>query len=480
MAYFCKFDKISMKYSSAPLILSLLLLPTFASASEHAEGKLNEDVWYLNTTVMINGSHLQGPIPSQSKLCFAPEALKTNRICFSANHPNITKWTPSNVTFVPPRNVPPKGVVILTHPKYVADCYYDRNKARKCNTKIEKEYIEISSYKAHPYIAQVIDSITEEEPEMIHKGRRYEVKGYRMGNHGMGIYMGVHKINTTDIDRWTHDSILFTASKDYPAGTELRVHNGAGKGSPWIVSKGLEENLPEQLVVTGNSQESSETEQDTESKEEDTEEATGEDEKGKEDENTRTGEKDLIAQSLEEGGPAFDDIPATHAYYDAIAWARINDVVGGFEDNTFRPEAGITRAALLKIIIEADENIDITAYTEGDDPFVDVPADAWHAPYIRYAKKHNLVDGFAGNTFRPAQQVTLPEALKILYRFFRIPTLDPQTKGIWYARYLEHAIAHRILFTVNLEVDSPLPRKDVVWIVWKLLEHKERYNCLPY
>lgn len=48
----------------------------------------------------------------------------------------------------------------------------------------------------------------------------------------------------------------------------------------------------------------------------------------------------------------FKDINASHHAYKAIVWAKNNDIVGGYNDGTFRPNSTLTEAQFVKMLVE--------------------------------------------------------------------------------------------------------------------------------
>ena len=121
--------------------------------------------------------------------------------------------------------------------------------------------------------------------------------------------------------------------------------------------------------------------------------------------------------------PVVNEKPKNEAFSDINGhWATdaINTLVGkgvlaGFEDGTFRPEENVTRAQFVKMIVTAF-NINSTA---NDIKFSDVSADMWHSQYVIAAASNNLIFGNDGN-FRPDEQITREDAAVILHRLLSL------------------------------------------------------------
>jgi len=161
----------------------------------------------------------------------------------------------------------------------------------------------------------------------------------------------------------------------------------------------------------------------------------------------------------------FIDISASHNYFSAIKWGKDSGVLSGYSDGSFMPDKIVNRAEFLKIVL-ASKKIDTSNSTQVTG-FHDVDEQAWYAPYVRYAKQFGIVQGYPDGSFKPDQAVNFVEALKMAYATLEVPTIDAE--GEWYQRYLQHAKNNSILYSNAVNVDEGMSRKDVVWIIWKLL-----------
>ena len=124
---------------------------------------------------------------------------------------------------------------------------------------------------------------------------------------------------------------------------------------------------------------------------------------------------DEAGKALYTGAPytgGFSDVDAGAWYAPYAAFARGYQVVKGYPDGTFRPEQGVTRAELVKLL---------SAYQglEGqgsESAFSDVSDSYWASKEIAWAAGLGLVTGYPDGTFRPDQTVSRAEAVVILNR----------------------------------------------------------------
>ena len=113
----------------------------------------------------------------------------------------------------------------------------------------------------------------------------------------------------------------------------------------------------------------------------------------------------------------FSDVPLTAWYAPYVVAARDAGIVEGVGNDLFAPNASITRAAALKIILEA---AGFTA-EEAEALFDDVPTDAWYAGYVTFAKKNDVVGGYADGSFGPANFITRAEVAKVVVNVMELP-----------------------------------------------------------
>lgn len=108
----------------------------------------------------------------------------------------------------------------------------------------------------------------------------------------------------------------------------------------------------------------------------------------------------------------FSDIPTSEWYTNYVLSAAFLDIVSGYDDDTFRPNNNVTRAEAVKIILVAGG---ITEFSSKTPNFSDVNISSdWFAKYTAYAKSSGLVGGYSDGTFRGNQSITRAEVCKIV------------------------------------------------------------------
>lgn len=110
---------------------------------------------------------------------------------------------------------------------------------------------------------------------------------------------------------------------------------------------------------------------------------------------------------------SFEDLEG-HWSEKSVEALRELDVIGGYEDGTFRPGNNITRAEVAAIISKT-----LAAETTAENKFADVDESSWSAPFINKVAGLGLVTGTADERFDPDKNTTRAEAVTILMRLLR-------------------------------------------------------------
>ncbi|WP_191090537.1 S-layer homology domain-containing protein [Niallia endozanthoxylica] len=112
----------------------------------------------------------------------------------------------------------------------------------------------------------------------------------------------------------------------------------------------------------------------------------------------------------------FSDLPVSHRFYGEMMYLENNKIITGFPDNTFRPEAEVTRA-------EAAIIIGRTLQLNGEQRntmFSDVSAEQIASGYIASAADAGVIKGFPDGSFRPHHIITREQAAILISRTFNL------------------------------------------------------------
>jgi|GEM_PF-5741783 len=107
----------------------------------------------------------------------------------------------------------------------------------------------------------------------------------------------------------------------------------------------------------------------------------------------------------------FSDVPASAWFANAVGYMQQNNIIRGYADGTFRPDAYITRAEFAALATRFEK------MTKGrGNSFTDVPADYWAYDSINYAASRGWVKGYPDNSFKPDDFITRAEVVTMTNR----------------------------------------------------------------
>lgn len=124
-------------------------------------------------------------------------------------------------------------------------------------------------------------------------------------------------------------------------------------------------------------------------------------------------------------------------------------VINGKDADTFGPDDQLTRAEITKIAMLAFDYPVATSTASG---FSDVDSSAWYATYVTSAKQAGIISGYSDGTFRPNAPVTRAEALKILLTAAKLSVAGAPDSSFtdvvqtaWYADFVDYAFDKKIV-----------------------------------
>ena len=104
-------------------------------------------------------------------------------------------------------------------------------------------------------------------------------------------------------------------------------------------------------------------------------------------------------------------------YYSYISALYNAGLIGGYPDNTFRPDANITREEITKILCSSIEYSGTMLTGTSNISFNDNDnISLWAEEYVKKAYAAELLKGDDKNNFRPKDNATRAEAATVIYR----------------------------------------------------------------
>ncbi|WP_063975119.1 C40 family peptidase [Domibacillus aminovorans] len=123
----------------------------------------------------------------------------------------------------------------------------------------------------------------------------------------------------------------------------------------------------------------------------------------------------------------FTDVAKSETTYEAIKTLTDKEVITGFEDYTFRPEAKVTRGQAAAII-----NRVLNIKPEVMSHFKDVPKSYRFAYDIAAMREAGIITGFADKTYRPDEEMTRNEMASIIQRAFELKMSQTAAASVTY------------------------------------------------
>ena len=112
------------------------------------------------------------------------------------------------------------------------------------------------------------------------------------------------------------------------------------------------------------------------------------------------------------GDNPFTDVPNDAWYAAPVLWAKANNVTGGTSATTFGPDDSCTRAQVVTFLWAANGKPEPKSM---DNPFSDVANDAWYLKPVLWAVEQGITGGVAEGKFGPNQTCTRAQIATFLY-----------------------------------------------------------------
>lgn len=168
----------------------------------------------------------------------------------------------------------------------------------------------------------------------------------------------------------------------------------------------------------------------------------------------------------------FTDVPATSKYKEAIkTLSNMGILLGDAGSNTFRPEAGITRAEFSVIIARLKGYGSLNVPVAGFNVFSDVQlsnCDEWKVKAIKFAYDIGVISGMGDGTFLPDNPVTYEQAVKMLVCFLNYKPLADKYGG-WPDGYIVAGGEIQLTKNAASAQSEPAPRQVIAQLVYNAL-----------
>ena len=176
-----------------------------------------------------------------------------------------------------------------------------------------------------------------------------------------------------------------------------------------------------------------------------------------------------LALSTVAFGATYTDVAEDSAYYEAVETLNKLEIVTGYEDGTYKPEDGVTRAEMAALIARI-QGYGETAKGAANTAFSDVPASHWASGYIANASGLGIINGYGDGTFGPEDPVLFEQAVKMIMATLGY-TPYAEKNGGYPTGYLAAANRYDVSFNVaNAAVGTKANRGTVAQLLAKAID----------
>lgn len=113
----------------------------------------------------------------------------------------------------------------------------------------------------------------------------------------------------------------------------------------------------------------------------------------------------------------FADVPKDAWYYEAVRFVCERGLMNGYSDGRFGPNDTLSRAQLAQILFNKEGQ----PAGSGQSDFTDVAGEAWYSAAVRWAADQGIVGGYGDGTFGPNAPITREQLAVMLWRYSGSP-----------------------------------------------------------
>ena len=112
-------------------------------------------------------------------------------------------------------------------------------------------------------------------------------------------------------------------------------------------------------------------------------------------------------------GLPFTDVAEGDWFYNAVKYVYENDLFKGMSNTSFGPQEPMNRAMLVTVLYRLAGE---PAVSESN-RFSDVANGQWYSDAVVWADANGIVEGYAGDVFKPLQDISREEIATIICRY---------------------------------------------------------------
>ncbi|MBW7455308.1 S-layer homology domain-containing protein, partial [Paenibacillus sepulcri] len=151
---------------------------------------------------------------------------------------------------------------------------------------------------------------------------------------------------------------------------------------------------------------------------------------------------------------------ASHWAANDIALAMRLQIIAGYQDGSFKPNASVSRAEFSAMIARA---FHMTAGSS-QVSFSDIGEQSWSTSYIEILASNGIIGGYQDGTFKPGQEITRAEMLTIISRILNLKQMSHEgpassfkdvNSGYWAQKTIGDATAAGLVQGIGTDKFAP-------------------------
>ena len=176
-----------------------------------------------------------------------------------------------------------------------------------------------------------------------------------------------------------------------------------------------------------------------------------------------------------------DKFQVSTEFYNALLTLKELRMMNGYPDGSFRPKNLINRAEFTKILLLSrytDEEIRRETASQMASPcFKDISPYEWYIPYVCFAQKHGIIEGYTDGTFRPANSITYSEAVKIAVVTNGFEGANTEgMNNLWFTPYETTGRALGIFTQLSFRPYDAITREQASEIIYRVWAAKDYFD----
>lgn len=169
----------------------------------------------------------------------------------------------------------------------------------------------------------------------------------------------------------------------------------------------------------------------------------------------------------------FTDLKAEHSSFEAVNVLNKLGVINGYDDGSFKPDNNVTRAEFTAMLLRTRGMGAVGSTSLENPPFPDVvtPDVSWAIGNIRTARELGIVNGYDDGTFKPNNNVSYEEAVKMIVCALGYGEMGSEG-AFWYSKYIMTATSLGFLDGAGGAIATPATRATIAQMLYNCLEVK--------